>query len=38
MFNFDRRRPRTPDELADQIFAINRAYGGKFIDKRKETG
>lgn len=38
MFNFDRRRPSTPGELADQIFAINKAFGGKFIDKRKETG
>jgi hypothetical protein len=39
MFDFgSRRRARTPDELAQQVFAINKLFGGEFIDKRKETG
>lgn len=38
MFNFGPRSERTPDDLAQQVFALNQAFGGTFIDKREETG
>ena len=38
MFDFGLRRGKTPDELAQQVFTLNKALGGTFIDKRKETG
>lgn len=44
MFDFDgeiarsRREGKTADELASMVTMMNRHYGGKFIDKREETG
>lgn len=28
-------KKRTPDQLLEKMIAMNRAFGGKFIDKRK---
>jgi hypothetical protein len=43
LFDFDgelakqRQKGQTPDELARIVMGLNMAFGGKFIDKRKEA-
>ena len=40
MFDFDgslRLQRKSPRELAAQVMALNRAFGGTFIDRRKEA-